>query len=84
VNGTQQQLRADVCVANGGVTAAEIQIYEQVMPSSLLIPVTYDITMNFNETHGLHMRAAARSGLQQQQQQQVQHELVGAAVAAAR
>jgi cytochrome P450 len=63
--------------------------FEPVTPASPLIPVTYDITMNFNETRGLHMRVAARDDTpqqqqQRQQQQQVQRELVSAAVAAAR
>ncbi|KAF6262648.1 cytochrome P450 [Scenedesmus sp. NREL 46B-D3] len=63
--------------------------FEPVTPASPLIPVTYDITMNFNETRGLHMRVAVRGGMQQQQRQQqeeeeMEQELVGAAVAAAK
>ncbi|WIA42697.1 hypothetical protein OEZ86_008649 [Tetradesmus obliquus] len=69
--------------------------FEPVTPASPLIPVSYDITMNFNETRGLHMRVSARNEQQQQQQQQhevdrqqqevdLQRELVGAAITAAR
>jgi cytochrome P450 len=58
--------------------------FDPVTPCSPLIPVTYDITMNFNETRGLHMRVSARSEQQEQEQQELRHELAGAAVAAAR
>jgi hypothetical protein len=59
--------------------------FEPVAPCSPLIPVGYDITMNFAPTGGLHMRVRARGAAQppaqapqqrrvldaQQQQQQV-------------
>lgn len=35
--------------------------FEPVRPSTPLIPVQYDITMNFNTTNGLHMMVTARS-----------------------
>jgi cytochrome P450 len=34
--------------------------FEPATPSTPLIPVEYDITMNFNATKGLHMRVCAR------------------------
>lgn len=34
--------------------------FEPVTPSTPLIPVQYDITMNFNATKGLHTRVCAR------------------------
>jgi cytochrome P450 len=44
--------------------------FEPVTPNTPLIPVQYDITMNFDATKGLHVRVKSR-----QQQQQQQHAL---------
>jgi cytochrome P450 len=42
--------------------------FEPVTPNMPLIPVQYDITMNFDTTKGLHMRVTSRRRQQQQQQ----------------
>ena len=34
--------------------------FTPVRPDTQLLPVAYDITMNFNPTGGLHMRVAPR------------------------
>jgi cytochrome P450 len=46
--------------------------FSAVRPASQLLPVSYDITMNFNNTQGLHMQVEARP--QQHQQQHQQHQ----------
>jgi cytochrome P450 len=45
--------------------------FDPVTPNTPLIPVEYDITMNFNATKGLHMKVTLREQLQQQQQEEV-------------
>lgn len=42
--------------------------FEPSTPNTPLIPVEYDITMNFNATKGLHMMVTLRAQEQQQQQ----------------
>lgn len=44
-----------------------------VRPNSPLIPVEYDITMNFNSTGGLHMAVQSRRPQPQEQKQELQH-----------
>jgi len=48
--------------------------FEPVLPSTPLIPVSYDITMNFSSTQGLHMRVRQRAHQCQEQQQGQQQE----------
>lgn len=47
--------------------------FEPVNPNSPLIPVSYDITMNFNATKGLHMVVTRRAQQQAQEQEGLQH-----------
>lgn len=47
--------------------------FEPVTPNTPLIPVQYDITMNFNSTMGLHMRVKSRKQQQQQEAPGMQH-----------
>lgn len=53
--------------------------FEPVTPSTPLIPVEYDITMNFNATKGLHMRVCARQ--QEAGAEQVRHTVQAAVLA---
>jgi cytochrome P450 len=59
--------------------------FSAVRPASQLLPVSYDITMNFNNTQGLHMQVEARPQQPQQQQAppaQTQDALAAVAAAA--
>lgn len=56
--------------------------FEPIKPQTPLIPVQYDITMNFNATNGLHMLVTPRQQQQQQQQFAARAELSAATAAA--
>mgnify|MGYP001806755631 CR=1 FL=1 len=47
--------------------------FKPITPCTLLIPVEYDITMNFNATKGLHMMVKSRVEQEQEQGVQPQH-----------
>ena len=62
--GPRMCLGANFAMMSVALTAATLLqrfAFRPVLPASPLIPVAYDITMNYGPTSGLHMEVARRS-----------------------